>query len=230
MSTKIKKKYGLFLDTACPSGVVAVSNGQDILSEKFLTELSKHGEALPQAIDECLEQVGVNSDKLEFVCVGNGPGSFIGGRIAIAHAKGFCLGLSLKLFSVGTLQALANSIDEPISNGIVVTDARRGEFFVLEFSQGAAAYSPKVLKPEQVQDLCENKQIVVGYGFESKLKLIKQKSVILQGPTGKGLALALEQKLANNPKCPDEILTCVPNYCRKPDTKKPKPTLRDFSL
>ena len=224
LSEKLKKKVGVFIDTSCPRGVVAVISNGNVLSEEFIIRISRYSEELVITIEKCLIKAKIKNNKLDFVCVGNGPGSFIGTRIAVSRAKGFCFGLGLKLFSINTLQALAASVKlSTIENAIVLVDAKRSEFFYVEFYKKNLnnkqiinfINSPKTIPYDKIQELCKNKQIIVGYGFQSKLNLLTKEIITLNGPTANGMLMVLNQKVENLSKCFDEIYSCKPNYCRQ---------------
>lgn len=83
----------LLLDTACPRAVVALTRENTVLAEIYLHEYKRHGELLSSAIESCLNQASLQVTDISAVAVGMGPGSFIGVRIAMAHAKGLCIAL-----------------------------------------------------------------------------------------------------------------------------------------
>ena len=58
-------------------------------------------------VDALLAEVGAVRGQLACVCVGRGPGSFTGVRIALAAAKGIASALGIGLVGVSTLDAVA---------------------------------------------------------------------------------------------------------------------------
>ena len=123
----------LILDTACPRALVALTRNGVVLSEVYLDEYRRHGELLANAIESCLSQSGSQISEINAVAVGQGPGSFIGVRIAMAHAKGLCMALRIPLVGFNTLAGIEN-------HGLdgVAIDARRGEYYALNIGEEQA--------------------------------------------------------------------------------------------
>ncbi|MEI6805704.1 MAG: tRNA (adenosine(37)-N6)-threonylcarbamoyltransferase complex dimerization subunit type 1 TsaB [Myxococcaceae bacterium] len=123
----------LILDTACPRALIALAQEDRVLAEVYLDEYKRHGERLAGAIENCLSQAGRRIQELGAVAVGVGPGSFIGVRIAMAHAKGLCTALQIPLFGFNTLAGIEG-------NGaiLVAIDARRNEFYALKTGEEQA--------------------------------------------------------------------------------------------
>ena len=117
----------LLLDTACERGVVAISNGDFVVASRYLNERLKHAEELPAAIQACLDEVNLSMNDLARIVVGKGPGSFVGVRVAIAHAKGMGFALQIPVVGVCTLSAIRG-----LGSETVYIDARRSEYYVLE--------------------------------------------------------------------------------------------------
>ncbi|MBL4817753.1 MAG: tRNA (adenosine(37)-N6)-threonylcarbamoyltransferase complex dimerization subunit type 1 TsaB [Deltaproteobacteria bacterium] len=115
----------LLIDTACPRAMVALAKEGKVLSEKYLDDYRQHGECLAGAIDSCLTGAKVSQKDLGAIAVGVGPGSFIGVRIAIAHAKGLGAALSIPVIGFNTLAGI-----ESHAAAFVALDARRSEFYV----------------------------------------------------------------------------------------------------
>lgn len=117
----------LILDTACPRALVALARSGGVLAEVYLDEYKRHGERLAAGIEACLQQAGCQIADLRAVAVGMGPGSFIGVRIAMAHAKGLSTALQIPLVGFNTLAGIEGNGAE-----LVAIDARRNEFYALK--------------------------------------------------------------------------------------------------
>ena len=83
------------------------------------------------SIDELLGQLGIARDQVACVCVGRGPGSFTGVRIAMATAKGIAAALGVGLIGVSSLDAVAWNAQVNGVRGelLVVADAMRKEVY-----------------------------------------------------------------------------------------------------
>lgn len=182
----------LLLDTACPRAVVAVARDGKILAERFLTETTQHSAHLNDAIVACLDEAQLGFADVTNLGVGVGPGSFVGVRIALAHAKGLSVSLGLPQQGISTLLALWRSVflNEPL--GMCAIDARREAYYV-------------VSKDRHDPYLLDRKEFEAKTAGHSNLVVCEQGKLL--GPTGLGLYRALIE----HPVPP------VPVYVRMPD-------------
>lgn len=123
----------LILDTACPRALVALARDGVIVTEVYLHEYRRHGELLAGAIETCISQAGCQIGDIKAVAVGQGPGSFIGVRVAMAHAKGLCMALKIPLVGFNTLAGI-----ESHGADWLAIDARRGEYYALKVGEEQA--------------------------------------------------------------------------------------------
>ncbi|MBQ3386748.1 MAG: tRNA (adenosine(37)-N6)-threonylcarbamoyltransferase complex dimerization subunit type 1 TsaB, partial [Eggerthellaceae bacterium] len=88
-------------------GVEGASPSVDIIAgERIAAHRASNTRLLPE-IDALLGRLGVSREALACVCVGRGPGSFTGVRIAMATAKGVASALGIALVGVSTTDAVA---------------------------------------------------------------------------------------------------------------------------
>ena len=127
--------YVLAFDTA--NEVIAIGVGV-LHEEARAIELVAHAEIearrqsntqLIPRIDALLAERGIARGDIACVCVGRGPGSFTGVRIAMATAKGIASALEVGLVGVSSLDAVAWGVWEFGARGevAVVADAMRKE-------------------------------------------------------------------------------------------------------
>lgn len=67
----------------------------------------KHAEVLAPFVEQCMERVCRNEDKLDAVAVSIGPGSYTGLRIGLSLAKGLAFSLDIPLIGISTLKIMA---------------------------------------------------------------------------------------------------------------------------
>ena len=125
--------YVLAFDTA--NEVIAIGLGRlDAAARSIELVASVEVEArrasntqLVPRIDELCARAGVAREKIACVCVGRGPGSFTGVRIALATAKGIASALEVGLVGVSSLDAVALGAWKASERGelLVVADAMR---------------------------------------------------------------------------------------------------------
>ena len=133
--------YVLAFDTA--NEVIAIGVGV-LHKEARAIELVAHAEIearrqsntqLIPRIDALLAERGIARGDIACVCVGRGPGSFTGVRIAMATAKGIASALEVGLVGVSSLDAVAWGVWEFGARGevAVVADAMRKEVYPVRY-------------------------------------------------------------------------------------------------
>lgn len=106
-------------------------------SDKYI-----HGELLHVFIQRALEEAKVKASDLSAVVVTKGPGSYTGLRIGVSAAKGLCYALSIPLYSLESLEVLAQAQKPNCGENdciLSLIDARRMEVY-------SAMYSPSIEK------------------------------------------------------------------------------------
>ena len=220
----------LFLDTSSPSACVGVWSQRRVCSEVHLSETRRHAELLHSAIEEALALAACDFDALTAIVVGQGPGSFVGLRVAIATAKGIALARGIPLFGVGTLVSLAGVDSVPSGAGIALIDARRGEVYaqlVAREGESVQATGEAIaVVPATVRDRFTEASFWVGNGV-ALLPPSTNTNVIeidVAGPTVGGMARAFWTRVAAGHVVADERDMLLPAYCRAPDAKLPAHT------
>ena len=156
-------------------------------------------------IDAVLSDLGVTRADIACVCVGRGPGSFTGVRIAMATAKGIASALGVGLVGVSSLDAVAWNAQVAGVRGrlAVVADAMRKEVYPVRYvldERGAERLeADRVVKAEAAADELRAGaagQLVTGDALRKYGALFapcgEELDEALWTPTGRGLLLALE--------------------------------------
>jgi tRNA threonylcarbamoyladenosine biosynthesis protein TsaB len=120
----------LALDASAGVASVALFVDEQVVDRQ---QLDRHGsaEALAPAVVSALSSASLVPRDVTEVCVGAGPGSFTGLRVAAALAKGIARGSGARLLCVPSLPLMVGSLGEAIAPGnyTCVLDALRGEWF-----------------------------------------------------------------------------------------------------
>lgn len=203
-------RYVLAVDTA--NEVVAVGVGrlepagrrvEEIVCREVLAHRASNTTLVPLA-DEVLTSCGIARSQIACVCVGRGPGSFTGVRIAMAAAKGIAQALGVGLVGVSTLDAIAwNAHDAGVRGKLlVVADAMRKEVYpvryALDDSGAHRLEADRVVKAEAfVNELSEGPDVqIAGDGLVKYRQLLEPHGAVLPERlwtvTGRGLLLALQ--------------------------------------
>ncbi|ANO51068.1 tRNA (adenosine(37)-N6)-threonylcarbamoyltransferase complex dimerization subunit type 1 TsaB [Woeseia oceani] len=140
----------LALDTSTLACTVALQS-DDAMRSRHAERPREHTRLLLPMIQELLAEAGINSAQLDAVVLGNGPGSFIGMRIAASVAQGICFASGALLVPVSSLAtvaaaALRESAGQPV---LVAQDAHMNEVYLAAY--GGDADAPEELWPASLQ-------------------------------------------------------------------------------
>lgn len=210
--------YVLAFDTA--NEVIAIGLGRlDAAAQSIELVASVEVEArrasntqLVPRIDELCARAGVAREKIACVCVGRGPGSFTGVRIALATAKGIASALEIGLVGVSSLDAVAWGAWKAAERGelLVVADAMRREVYPVEYrldDEGAVRLTAdRVVKAAEFAEelggsagdgsAAASEWFIAGDGLRKYAELFSGVGTVLSEklwtPTGAGLLLALQ--------------------------------------
>lgn len=121
----------LALDTSSLACSVALQCGGEIV-ERHEEQEREHTRLLVPMIREVLQQAGLATADLDAIVLGNGPGSFIGMRIAASVAQGLAHGAGIRILPVSSLAAIAVEVlDRTDAMEVAVAqDAHLGEVYL----------------------------------------------------------------------------------------------------
>lgn len=120
----------LAFETATSACSVALSiNGE--IKETFQLAPQRHAELILPMIEQLLLEAGIKLNQLDAICIGQGPGSFMGIRIAVGVAQGLAFGADLPVIQISTLQILAQTAYQQTQRpGIIAAwDARMNAIY-----------------------------------------------------------------------------------------------------
>ena len=127
----------LALDTSSVACSVALQHGGEI-TERHEVREREHNALLAPMIREVLGEAGLALDELDAIVLGNGPGSFIGLRIAASVAQGLAHGAGLRIVPVSSLAAVAAEVFavSDAEQAIVAQDAHMNEIYLGGYRRG----------------------------------------------------------------------------------------------
>ena len=193
----------LAIDTSQGTAVALLVDGE-IVSDLYEPNTMRHAEQIGALISKALTQSGKKASEVTAVSVGLGPAPFTGLRVGIAAAKLFAEGASVPIFGVGSLDAIAFSLDlaKPL---LVITDARRSEVYFGLYQGKGKSGAPVLLKGPGVKKLAE---------LESELQASGQAYEKIEGVVrASNVGLLTLAQLAEG----SASTTISANYLRAPD-------------
>ncbi len=134
--------------------------------EKRIESPLRHEETVMPAVDQLLQETGLDPSDLTALAVDVGPGSFTGVRIGVCHGNAMALALSLPIVPVNALEALAFPFlggDRPVA---AIIDARNGNGYgALYAPDGAALILPCAMEIRSFLAQLPENVLCTGTGF-----------------------------------------------------------------
>jgi len=106
----------------------ALLSNENALTEAALPQRQQRDYLLP-AIDKLLDAANLQLSDLDFIAVGNGPGSFTGTRIGVLTAKTLSFANKVPLVPFCSLLAYTPVVDEPF---LLVVDAKSHGYYLYD--------------------------------------------------------------------------------------------------
>lgn len=118
----------LALDTASPSGSIAILRGEKVIGVVATDTGETYSSRMFRQFEFLLAELQLARDAFDLFAVNAGPGSFTGLRVGLTAAKGWAEVYGKPVVPVSGLAAIA---DQSCGEGLVVPllDARRGEVY-----------------------------------------------------------------------------------------------------
>ncbi len=165
----------LAIDTSSLACTVAVE-ADGVVHERHEERAREHTRLLVPMIRDALGAAGVTAKDLDAIVLGNGPGSFIGMRIAASVAQGLAHGAGLQIVPVSSLAAVAAQVfDESDADEVIVAqDAHMNEVYLGAYRRGRAGL-PAALLDERLQpqtpideldEAAAGRRIAAGFGWQ----------------------------------------------------------------
>lgn len=147
----------LAMDTATSALAVAIGTDKERLATAALMVPRGHSRLLQPTVQSLLQASSLQPADLSGICVGLGPGSYTGVRLAVTTAKAMAVALSIPVYPVSTLAVLAEAVlagDSPTDRPVLaLLYARRKRAFGAVYRQRDAHLVCEV--EPQVRDFAE---------------------------------------------------------------------------
>lgn len=163
--------------------IASVSISKDgIILKHLLNDIQKqHASFIHTAVQQITNELQISLNEVNAIGCTIGPGSYTGLRVGLAAAKGFCYALNIPLITVGTLEAMAHTIQaqQPDNNFLFcpMIDARRMEVYTALYNQSLEELIPAhaivITKQFFEKEMQHSKILFFGNGMEKFRNLAK---------------------------------------------------------
>jgi tRNA threonylcarbamoyladenosine biosynthesis protein TsaB len=221
----------LALDTSSVACSVAIQLGETIV-ERHEEQPREHTKLLVPMIESAIAEAGVDLCDLDAIALGNGPGSFIGMRIAASVAQGLAFGAGLEIIPVSSMAAVAAQVfaEEQATEVVVAQDAHMNEVYLGVYRQDGGVtvdvVPERLHAAERIAGLDGNSanRVAAGFGwqrypelFAANQDLFATRSTVLH-PRAK---LLFELAVKADRIRPQDL---TPAYLRQKVAEKPAPS------
>jgi tRNA threonylcarbamoyladenosine biosynthesis protein TsaB len=224
----------LALDTSSLACSVALQVDKTVL-RRHEEQAREHTRILVPMLRSVLEEASVELSALDAIVLGNGPGSFIGMRIAASVAQGLAFGAGLKVVPVSSMAALATGVLAQGDADIVVVaqDAHMEQVYLGIYERDAANLAVPVCDErlhgqgpvDELREWLHKRRIAAGFGWQrypalaaSNRDLLSDTSPLQYPDAANLLALGARDFASGLAVQPEDI---VPAYLRQQVAEKP---------
>ena len=172
------------IDTSLETATVSIAKDGIILLYLKNDVQKQHASFLHTAIQKLVTDLQISLNAINAIGCTIGPGSYTGLRVGLAAAKGFCYALNIPLITIGTLEAMAHSLQIHETNKKLcfcpMIDARRMEVYTALYDPHLKEILPAhaVVIDEHFceQNLHKNEILFFGNGMEKYKNVAKSKN------------------------------------------------------
>lgn len=150
------------IETSTERLSLALTDGERIFARE-IDAGQRHAELAIAAIADLFAEAKMAIADVDVIAFGQGPGSFVGVRIACGLAQGMAMGAGKKLVPVPTQMALAEQAlrtDPGATDVLVAIDARMNEIYFAAYQRDSAeptgwrvVIAPMLVKPHELPEI-----------------------------------------------------------------------------
>ncbi|MEI0494313.1 tRNA (adenosine(37)-N6)-threonylcarbamoyltransferase complex dimerization subunit type 1 TsaB [Brachyspira intermedia] len=119
----------LAFDTVSSSFSIALQKDDDSIIEYNKENVKNHNEEILPVLNNFLKENDISLDKIDYIVLGIGPGSFTALRIAFATVKTICYAKNIPIIGISSLETLYENIKNYDGIKASMIDARKGSIY-----------------------------------------------------------------------------------------------------
>jgi len=193
----------LIIETATSRALIALCDQHKVLAKKELQLALASSSDLEPALQQLLQNAHILPKDLEFVAVGQGPGSYTGLRVGAASAKAISIACNIPLVGLSTLRGFVPPADF-LGAYLAAIDAKIGGVYVLaaeKTKDGITFFGEEKLMPwlefVEALKLCPFIATPAWEPIAKRLEASVKPQVFETSPSAEQLFLESKEKFAN---------------------------------
>ena len=119
----------LAFDTVSSSFSIALQKDDNSIIEYNKEDVRNHNEEILPVLNNFLIENNISLDKIDYIVLGIGPGSFTALRIAFATVKTICYAKNIPIVGISSLETLYENIRDYDGIKACMIDARKGSIY-----------------------------------------------------------------------------------------------------
>ncbi|KLI41076.1 peptidase [Brachyspira hyodysenteriae] len=119
----------LAFDTVSSSFSIALQKDDNSIIEYNKEYVRNHNEEILPVLNNFLKENNISLDKIDYIVLGIGPGSFTALRIAFATVKTICYAKNIPIIGISSLDTLYENIRDYDGIKASMIDARKGSIY-----------------------------------------------------------------------------------------------------
>lgn len=119
----------LAFDTVSSSFSIALQKDDNSIIEYNKEDVRNHNEEILPSLHNFLKENDISLDKINYIVLGIGPGSFTALRIAFATVKTICYAKKIPIIGISSLETLYENIKSYSGIKASMIDARKGSIY-----------------------------------------------------------------------------------------------------
>lgn len=149
--------FTLVLETSTPKASLAGIQPDGHVEQREFTSDRSHNAMLFSPLKELLDSR--NSQEIELVLVGSGPGSYSGTRVGIAAAQGVAIASGCPAVAVPSILAVPSAMNGAAC--LAIGDARRGSYWTAKVENASTPAEPELTDADGLE-ACVRQAIAAG--------------------------------------------------------------------
>lgn len=119
----------LAFDTVSSSFSIALQKDDNSIIEYNKEDVRNHNEEILPVLNNFLKENNISLNKIDYIVLGIGPGSFTALRIAFSTVKTICYAKNIPIIGISSLESLYENIKDYSGIKASMIDARKGSIY-----------------------------------------------------------------------------------------------------
>lgn len=163
--------YTLIIDSATKILYEALVCDSKVIDERYITGQNDHAKNIVAILEDMLKREGIETNDLDQIVCGIGPGSYTGVRMGVTVAKMIGAFQHKDIYEISTLDLMASGSTEET---LVMIDSRRGNAFCAHYDKGIKTDKEAIRNQSEYKALYPNAKILTESSFSvDPIKCIK---------------------------------------------------------